>query len=49
MEISIVEAMKTEVPVTASAGGVVERIVSTPGTLVNAGHPIVLIKEEVMA
>lgn len=48
-EIGIVEAMKTEVPVTASSGGVVERIVSAPGTLVNAGHPIILIKEEVMA
>lgn len=35
--------------VIAAFGAEVERIVSAPGTLLHAGHPIVLIGEQVIA
>lgn len=46
-KIAVIEAMKMEVPIEATASGIVTRIIAPPGTLVTAGQPVVVLEEEV--
>jgi urea carboxylase len=43
-KVIVLDAMKTELVVTASASGTVEQILCKPGALINAGQPLLLIR-----
>ncbi len=43
-KLAILDAMKTELVVSAPARGIVEAVLARPGTLVNAGQPLVILR-----
>ncbi len=43
-KLAILDAMKTELVVSATADGIVEAVLAKPGTLVNAGQPLVILR-----
>jgi urea carboxylase len=45
-KVVVLDAMKTELVVTATAGGTIEQIFCKPGALINAGQPLLLIRTE---